>query len=155
MKAYVYFATIGAALAGCAYGDTGVDPFQKHDAGIVHADGGKDAKAPVQDAGPVEDAWQQPDVQQQTTCSSLPLPTGMPQCDSCLSASCCAEDQTCGNDQECIAFIGCVNNCFNTVDGGLDQQCETTCETDYPNGVSELGNLDMCMQNSCATDCGI
>ena len=153
MKAYVYFAIIGASLAGCAYGNSGVDPFHK-DAGVLHADGGKDAKAPVKDAGPVEDVFQD-DVQEQTTCSSLPLGTGMPQCDSCLGASCCAEDQTCGNDQECMAFVSCVDNCFNQVDGGLDQVCESTCESQYPNGVSELSNLDTCMQSSCAVDCGM
>ena len=92
---------------------------------------------------------------QQTTCSALPLGTGDPQCDTCLGASCCAEDQTCGNDQNCMAFIGCVDNCINQVDGGMDQTCEQACESQYPNGVSELSNLDMCMQNSCATACGI
>ena len=153
MKAYVYFAIV-STLGGCAYGTSGVDPFKSHDAGIVHVDAGKDAKAPpVKDAGPVEDVWQD-DVQQQTACS-LPLPTGMASCDSCLGSSCCAEDETCGNDQDCIGFVGCVNNCFNTVDGGLDQNCESTCEADYPNGVGELSNLDTCMQNSCATECGI
>ncbi len=156
MKAYVYFAiACAAALGGCAYGNSGVQKWQ-HDGGIVAADGGaKDASKPIPEASTQDVSQDPPDVQQQTQCASLPLPTGMPQCDSCLGASCCAEDQTCGNDQDCMAFIGCMNNCFNTVDGGVDPQCQSTCESQYPNGMSELSNLDSCMQTSCATDCGI
>jgi hypothetical protein len=155
VKAYVYFATmLAAAVSACAYGDSGVHPF--HDGGtIIHADGGtKDAAKPPQDAAQKDSSVDPPDVEQ-TTCSQLPLGTGMPQCDTCLGASCCTEDQTCGNDQECMAFISCANNCFNQVDGGVDQQCETTCESQYPSGVNELSNLDSCMQNSCGTACGI
>jgi len=37
----------------------------------------------------------------------------------------------------------------------VDQTCESNCESQYPNGVSELSNLDSCMQTSCATECGI
>jgi hypothetical protein len=54
-----------------------------------------------------------------------------------------------------MAFISCINGCFNQVDGGVDQVCEQSCESQYPNGVNELSNLDTCMQNSCATPCGI
>jgi len=175
VKAYVYFAVIAVGATacprrglrrvvgpgllslfatGCAFGQS-AEQLQHHDAGvIVKADGGtKDAAKPQPDAH-VEDTWvDPPDVQ--TTCSSLPLGTGMQQCDTCLGASCCSEDQTCGNDQECIAFIDCFNQCFNQVDGGMDQTCEQACENQYPNGVAELSNLDMCMQNSCGTECGI
>lgn len=156
MKAYVYFTIIAAAgVSACAFGQS-AEQLQHHDGGvIVKADGGsKDAAKPQQDAH-VQDTWVDPPDVEQTTCSSLPLGTGMQQCDSCLGASCCSEDQTCGNDQECIAFIDCANQCFNQVDGGMDQNCEQTCESQYPNGVAELSNLDMCMQNSCATACGI
>jgi hypothetical protein len=154
VKAYVYFAIIGAVLPGCAYGDSGVHPWE-HDGGILQAEGGKDASKPIPEASTPDVSQDLPDVQQQTQCASLPLGTGMPSCDSCLGASCCNEDQACGNDQECMAFISCANNCFNTVDGGVDPQCESTCESQYPNGVSELSTLDSCMQQSCATACGI
>jgi len=155
VKAYVYFAVIAAGATACAYGHSGLD-LDHHDGGVLHADGGaKDAAKPQQDAQTQQDAWVDPPDVQQTQCSSLPLGTGIAQCDTCLGASCCDEDQTCGNDQECIAFIDCVNLCFNQVDGGMDQVCEQSCESQYPNGVAELSNLDMCMQNSCSTACGI
>ena len=160
MKAYVYFAIVCAGVASlceaCAYGQSSAQ-LEHHDGGVLHADAGtKDAAKPQQDAQAQEDvAVDPPDVQTTTTCTSLPLATGMQQCDTCLGASCCAEDQTCGNDQECMAFISCMNGCFNQVDGGIDQNCQTSCESSYPNGVSELSNLDSCMQNSCAVDCGM
>jgi hypothetical protein len=151
----VYFAIIAAGASACAYGQN-IDQLEHNDGGVLHADGGtKDAAKPLQDAKPVEDNWVNPVDVQQTQCSSLPLPTGMPQCDTCLGASCCAEDQTCGNDQECMAFISCIDGCFNQVDGGVDQTCETSCESQYPNGANELSSLDACMQNSCASQCGI
>ena len=156
MKAYVYFAIVAAGASACAYGQSG-EQLDHHDGGVLHADGGvtKDAAKPQQDAQAQEDVSVDPPDVQQTTCSSLPLPTGMPQCDTCLGQSCCAEDQTCGNDQDCMAFISCINGCFNQVDGGVDQTCESDCEAQYPNGANELSNLDMCMQNSCASPCGI
>lgn len=155
MKAYVYFAIVCAGASACAYGQTS-DQIQHHDGGVLHADGGlsKDAAKP-QDAKATIDNWVDPPDVAQTTCSSLPLPTGNQACDTCLGASCCTEDQTCGNDQECMAFISCMNGCFNQVDGGIDQACQSNCESSYPSGVNELTNLDSCMQNSCATDCGI
>lgn len=153
MKAYVYFAIIAAASA-CAYGQSEVQ-IDHHDGGVLHADGGaKDAAKPPQDAKAQEDVVDLPDVEQ-PTCSSLPLSTGDEQCDTCIGASCCTEDQACGNDQDCMAFISCMNGCFNQVDGGIDQACESSCESSYPSGANELSNLDTCMQNGCATDCGI
>ena len=155
MKAYVYFAIVAVGASACAYGQS-EQQLDHNDGGVLHADGGvKDAAKPKQDAQAQEDVSVDPPDVQQTTCSSLPLPTGMPQCDTCLGASCCAEDQACGNDQDCMAFISCVNGCFNQVDGGVDQTCESSCQSQYPNGANELSNLDMCMQNSCASPCGI
>jgi hypothetical protein len=156
VKAYVYFAIVAAGASACAYGQSGVQ-LDHHDGGsILHADAGaKDAAKPQQDAQAQEDVQIDPPDVITTTCSSLPLGTGMPACDSCIGASCCTEDQTCGNDQDCMAFISCMNGCFNQVDGGLDQNCEMSCESSYPNGVNELSNLDSCMQNSCAVDCGM
>ena len=154
MKAYVYFAII-AALGGCAFG---VTPEQElpHDGGIIKLDGGglKDAKPPAQDGGVQQDSSiDLPDTSVTTQCSSLPLGTGMPSCDSCISTSCCNEDQACGFDQDCIAFIDCVNNCLPADGGPPDSACESSCESTYPSGVSELGALDSCMQNSCPNDC--
>ena len=153
MKAYVYFAMVVAGLAGCAYG---VAPEgATHDGGIVHLDAGtkKDAQTTTKDAGVQDSSVDLPDVQQQTQCSSLPLSTGLSSCDSCLGSSCCTEDQTCGFDQECMAVIGCLDNCLPTDGGPPDQQCETDCESQYPNGTSELSDLDTCMQNDCSTTC--
>ena len=152
MNGYVYFA-IAAVACGCAYG---VTPEQElpHDAGIIKVDsgGGKDAQAP-KDAGVTDSSVDLPDVPQQIQCTSLPLSTGMPSCDSCLGTSCCAEDQTCGFDQECMALIGCVDNCLPTDGGPPDPQCESDCESQYPNGMSEIDGLDNCMQTSCSTSC--
>ena len=144
MKGYVYFAIV--ALAGCAYG---VAPYSESpDAGAKHLDAGvKDAK--TVDAAPQHDASDPPDV---VTACTLALPTGSPSCDSCLGASCCSEDDACGLDQDCMAFDDCLYSCVAD-DGGLDTDCESTCETTYPNGASELIALDDCMEQSCATDC--
>jgi len=154
---YVYFASIGwftGLLAGCAFGVT-PDQELPHDGGILHADGGavKDAKAPTTDAGVEDSAVDPPDVPETTQCTTLPLPTGIPACDTCLAGSCCAEDQACGFDQDCMAFNDCVEECFPDDGGPLDQECESLCEAQYPNGSSELFALDECLQDSCATDC--
>jgi hypothetical protein len=54
-----------------------------------------------------------------------------------------------------MAFISCINGCFNQVDGGVDEDCESSCESDYPNGANELSNLDSCMETSCPSQCGM
>ena len=156
MKAYVYFAIVCASASACAYGQSSVQIEEHHDSGVLHADAGaaKDAAKPQQDAQAQEDVTVDPPDVITTTCSTLPLGTGDPTCDTCIGSDCCSEDQTCGNDQDCMAFISCMNGCVNQEDGGIDETCEQSCESDYPNGVNELSNLDTCMQNSCASQCG-
>ena len=156
MKAYVYFASI-SLLAGCAYGSLeGADhshPFGK-DAGSTTKDAAlhDSAPPPPQEASVVDDASIDPPDVTTSTCT-LTLPTGLPACDTCLGANCCSEDVTCGNDQECAAAIDCINQCFPTDGGSPDQTCLDACSTQYPNGYTELANLEQCMQTSCTTDC--
>jgi len=154
VKSYVYFASI-SLLAGCAYGSLeGADhshPFGQ-DAGTKDAAPHDSGKPAPEEASVVEDASIDPPDVTTSTCT-LTLPTGMPSCDSCLGANCCSEDVTCGNDQDCIAFIDCVNACFPSDGGAPDQTCVDACSTQYPNGSTELGDLEQCMQTSCSTDC--
>jgi hypothetical protein len=161
VKAYVYFAIVCAGAStfceACAYGQSEAQLDEHHDSGVVlHADAGaKDAAKPQQDAQVEQDVFVDPPDVLTTTCATLPLGTGIPECDTCIGSSCCNEDQACGNDQDCMGFISCINGCFNQVDGGVDEDCESSCESDYPNGANELSNLDSCMENSCPSQCGM
>lgn len=57
--------------------------------------------------------------------------------------------------QECVTspticgdYIQCINNC-----GGLAVECQTECQTNYPDGFAYVTALDTCLWAECAAAC--
>ncbi len=156
MKAYVCLAALAAFVYGCAYGigveneKTDSGPFSPKDSG-QQADTyvGPQYEASTPDTGSTQDV-----TVTTPTCTSLPLSTGIAACDTCVAGSCCSQDQACGNDPDCLSFIDCISACIPSDGGAPDPNCETTCESTYPTGTTELSDLENCMSSLCRTDCG-
>jgi hypothetical protein len=63
-------------------------------------------------------------------------------CEACETENCCLTGANCAADPECVALVACT-------------QAGQSCSGDHPEGVWNFSGLAVCLQNSCATECGV
>lgn len=141
-------------LAACAYGSPSLTvPFTKTDGGVTldasPKDSGKDV-AMVKDSGQDEPETDPPPPPQ---CSLQQPVSGNPQCDSCMGASCCKESNACLGNNDCMDFGGCISECFSPDGGPPDQNCISTCTSQYPAGFQLYDTFSSCADTNCRNDC--
>jgi hypothetical protein len=65
-------------------------------------------------------------------------------CEACQNEKCCITGGNCAADPECIAMLTCKAR-----GGG------SACNAQHPDGIWNFSGLAICLQNSCASECGV
>ncbi len=71
-----------------------------------------------------------------------------PTCESCISTSCCPALGACLANPQCVAIINCMEGC-----PPFGFACDQTCATEHTNGEQDYASVEVCLSNSCKTQC--
>jgi hypothetical protein len=133
----VFIVSLLATLSACSSKESSSNGGPSDGAtetGDETADAGAEADSSATDAAP--EAFEAGNA-----CVGPQIPK-MPECESCQNEKCCVTGGACVKDPECVALQDCANS-------------GTPCPSAHKAGQWNWSGVEICRENSCATECGL
>jgi hypothetical protein len=162
-RALVLGSFIGSILVACSshntffFGDGGPDGAVEPD---PQGDAATKTDAKKRDTGTADDGGEGIDTGKDTgkadvsTCTLTEQVSSDPTCNGCAESSCCTQVNGCFVSSDCIALDTCYSNCTQP-DANAASACLDACDSAHSGSVAKWNAASQCLQNSCASECGL